>query len=184
MRRLEAGPGSIYTGRVTPVGDPRAVPATRDYEAEETMSADNFWAILPNNMAASRGALMGLGGFDERFDFAGEDLDLANRWFRSGGEVVFAPEMRAWHHDWRTPRQLRRTYVQYARGCGLFYAKNIRARDRRMAGLLRRDLSDLGKGVRDVLTRSGPPPWADDRLGAFPGLFIGLAQGWWRFREP
>jgi GT2 family glycosyltransferase len=181
---LAAAPADIVTGRVSPVGDPEAVPATRDEIAPRAWSdPSDFWAILPNNMIAPREALLALGGFDERFTTAGEDLDLSFRWLYAGGVIRYEPAMRVWHHHWRSPRELRRTYVAYARGCGVFYAKNVR--QRRHARLMLRyvlsDLRHLAAGTRDAI-RDRDPHWDDDRLGAMPGLFLGLAYGWRTFR--
>jgi GT2 family glycosyltransferase len=173
------------TGRVTPVGDPRAVPSTRD-ETEEIVwdRPWDVWALLPNNMAVHRERFLAFGGFDERFDTAGEDLDVAFRWLSGGGTVRFVPGMRAWHHDWRSPAKLRRTWVSYSRGCGIFFAKNLVLGHHRrlMLRLLRDDLRDFAKALV-LLARTGRVPWWDPRFGTFPGIPIGLAVGFWRFRR-
>jgi GT2 family glycosyltransferase len=167
----------ILTGRVRPVGDSRAVPATRDDPHPRVYSAsDDIWAIMPNNMAVRREEFLSFGGFDERFDLAGEDLDLTTRWIWSGHTVRYIPALEVWHHHWRDARGMRRTYVEYARGCGLFYAKNLRRQ-----GLLR-DAMDLVKGLRAAVVRPSER-WYDDRLGALRGLPIGLWQGWRRFGQ-
>jgi hypothetical protein len=180
---LDEHPGQIVTGRVRPVGDPRAVPAVRDDPLPHVYGArEDFWAVMPNNMAIRREEFLSFGGFDERFDRAGEDLDLSTRWIWSGRTVRYLPALEVWHHHWRGAREMRRTYVQYARGCGLFYAKNLRHREHRrlMLRYLKRDGIDLLRGLRAAAARPSER-WYDDRLGALPGLPIGLWQGWRRF---
>jgi hypothetical protein len=92
--------------------------------------------------------------------------------------------MRVWHHDWRTPAKLRRTWVSYSRGCGIFFAKNLVLGHHRrlMLRLLRDDLRDFAKALV-LLARTGRVPWWDPRFGTFPGIPIGLAVGFWRFRR-
>jgi GT2 family glycosyltransferase len=184
-RLLDDDPDAIVTGRVSPAGDdPASVPATReDPEPHVHATPEDFWAVMPANMAVRRDPFLAFGGFDERFDSAGEDLDMSYRWLAAGGVIRYVPELRVWHHDWRSRRQLRRTYVAYARGCGMFYAKHLRSGDRLMLRYVRRDVIELVWGVGALLLRRHRGR-ADDRLGALPGLPVGLAVGWWRFRRP
>lgn len=49
------------------------------------------------NMAYPRALLERLGGFDESFEFGGEDTDLAWRAIEAGAEARFAPDALVWH---------------------------------------------------------------------------------------
>jgi glycosyltransferase involved in cell wall biosynthesis len=67
--RLASGyPGAIVTGRVLPVGDPRAVPSTKDDPLPVDLSSERRggW-LFGNNMVLPRERVLELGGFDERF---------------------------------------------------------------------------------------------------------------------
>ena len=92
-----------------------------------------------------RGAVLE-GGFDELFGpaEAAEDNEFCYRWLRSGGSLRYEPSLVVWHHDWRSPRELERLYVRYARGQGFFYAKHLRR-------------GDLGCCAGLDATSTGPP---------------------------
>jgi GT2 family glycosyltransferase len=50
------------------------------------------------NMAFRRAGLLAIGGFDERFRTAGDDVDLCWRLLARGGRLGFAPGAMVWHH--------------------------------------------------------------------------------------
>jgi O-antigen biosynthesis protein len=50
------------------------------------------------NMAFRRDALIAIGGFDERFRSAGDDVDLCWRLQDAGGTIRFSPSAVVWHH--------------------------------------------------------------------------------------
>jgi GT2 family glycosyltransferase len=170
--QLAAVPDGIVTGAVLPVGDPAAVPSTiDDPEPRDYTGTVHDGALFCNNMAFSAEAVLRLGGFDERLNPAAEDNDLCYRWLRSGAPFRYRPEMRVWHHDWRTPEQMRRLWRGYGRGQGLFYAKHVVGRDRMMLRYIWRDLRvNVPVVARALLRRRRPPDWAGEYL-------IGLAQG-------
>jgi GT2 family glycosyltransferase len=135
-------------------------------------------------MAGGRTALLGIGGFDERLNVSAEDNDLCYRWLGAGGTVSYQPRMVIWHHDWRSEEQIKRLYVRYARGEGMFYAKHLRQGD---LGVLRFLLEDLRHGSRAEIRAllHNRPRSGDRKLGILRGLPSGLASGLRNFRpEP
>lgn len=172
-------PGAILTGRVLPPEGSAYVPSTktdprpRDYTGTVTSGV-----LYPANMVASRSALREIGGFDERPSLlVAEDNDLCYRWLVAGRPFRYEPELVVWHHDWRTPAQLVRTHVAYARAQGAFYAKHLRAGDRRVLALLRWDLRHGVRSVaRGVVRRT--PRWQDPYREMVWSLLRGLVAGW------
>ena len=179
-RLARAHPGAIVTGRVLPVGDPRAVPSTKDDPLPVDLSSERRggW-LFGNNMALPRGDVLALGGFDERFgpEEAAEDNEFCYRWLKAGRSLRYEPSLVVEHHDWRSPEDLERLYVRYARGEGFFYAKHLRSGDLRMLRFLARD---LGWGLRGLASGvlMGRESWTDTRRGVFKGLPGGFAAGW------
>ena len=175
-----AHPGAIVTGRVLPVGDPRAVPSTKEDPLPVDLSSERRggW-LFGNNMALPRDAVLELGGFDERFgpEEAAEDNEFCYRWLKAGRTLRYEPGLVVEHHDWRSPEELERLYVRYARGEGFFYAKHLRRGDLRMLRFVARDLA---WGVRSLASGllKGRESWTDSRRGVFKGLPGGLAAGW------
>jgi GT2 family glycosyltransferase len=174
-----AHPGAILTGRVLPPEGSAYVPSTktdprpRDYTGTVTSGV-----LYPANMVASRRGLVEIGGFDERPGLlVAEDNDLCYRWLVAGRPFRYEPELVVWHHDWRTPDQLVRTHVAYARAQGAFYAKHLRAGDRRVRAMLR---WDLRHGVRSVVLGvvRRTPRWQDPYREMVWSLLRGLAAGW------
>jgi GT2 family glycosyltransferase len=173
-------PGAIVTGRVLPVGDARAVPSTKDDPVAMDLSSERRggW-LFGNNMVLPRAAVLELGGFDERFgpEEAAEDNEFCYRWLKAGKGLRYEPALVVHHHDWRSPDELERLYVRYARGEGFFYAKHLRRGDLRMLRFVARDLL---WGLRAIASGhvKGREPWTDSRRGVFKGLPGGLAAGW------
>jgi GT2 family glycosyltransferase len=174
---MEADPGAIVTGRVLPVGNARAVPSLRDDPEPRDYTGDlTCFPLFPNNMALNRSLALELGGFDEGLP-AAPDNDFCYRWLRAGNRLRYEPDLVVWHHDWRSPEQLERLYVRYARGQGAFYAKHLRHGDMRMLHFVARDLR---AGVRSIAAAAvrGRPRWSDPRRGILTGLPVGLIAGW------
>jgi GT2 family glycosyltransferase len=176
-------PRWIVTGRVLPVGDPNAVPSTKDDPNWHDYTGEVQCAVLfPNNMALNRAMVLALGGFDERFKESAEDNDLCYRWLRAGNRMRYEPEFVVWHHDWRSEKQLKELYVRYGEGQGRFYAKHLRSGDLTMLRFLAYDLRAGAVGVAAAV-------WRRRRLGDDPerrmlrGLPVGLLKGWREF-EP
>jgi GT2 family glycosyltransferase len=175
--QLAAVPDGIVTGAVLPTGeDPEAVPSTiEDPEPHDYTGTLQDGALFCNNMTFSGPAVLALGGFDERLNPAAEDNDLCYRWLRAGAPFRYRPEMRVWHHDWRTPEQMRRLWRGYGRGQGLFYAKHLVARDPMMLRYLWRDVRvNVPVVLRSLAGRQRPPDWAGEYL---LGLAAGLGRG-------
>jgi O-antigen biosynthesis protein len=178
-RLAASAPGAILTGRVLPPDGSAYVPSTkadprpRDYTGTVTSGV-----LYPANMVASRAALQEIGGFDERPGLlVAADNDLCYRWLVAGRPFRYEPELVVSHHDWRTPAQLVRTHVAYARGQGAFYAKHLHAGDRRVLALLRWDLRHgLRSTVMGVVRRT--PRWQDPYREMVWSLLRGLVAGW------
>ena len=170
------------TGRVLPVGDPRAVPSTKEDPLPVDLSAERRggW-LFGNNMAlprdrrprarrVRRALRAGGGGRGQRVL-----LPLAP----GGRPSRYEPSLVVEHHDWRSPEELERLYVRYARGEGFFYAKHLRRGDLRM---LRFVVRDLAWGLRGARVGSAQGPRVVDRLpprgvqGHARGLRGGLAR--------
>ncbi len=66
------------------------------------------------NMAFRWAALVAIGGFDPRFDTAGDDVDVCWRIRERGGTLGFSPAAMVWHH----PRDSVRAYWRQQRGYG------------------------------------------------------------------
>ena len=169
---------AIFTGRVLPPDRAEYVPSTIadrtpcDYTGRVTSGV-----LYPANMAFSRSVMADFGGFDERpgLRLAAEDNDLCYRWLASGRPLVYEPDLVVWHHDWRTPDELRRTHVTYARGQGAFYAKHLMARDRRILPLLRWDLARAARANLAGPLR-GRPRWQDPYREMLWSLLAGMAD--------
>ena len=176
--------GGIVTGRVVPVGDPLAVPSSKDDATPHDFTGEiHAGALFPNNMAVHRTSVLDAGGFDERFGpaEAAEDNEFCYRWLRAGRPLRYEPDLVVWHHDWRTREQLERLYVAYARGQGFFYAKHLRLGDTTMLRYLARDLFWALRGTAAGVVKR-QQGWTDPRRGIVRGLPVGLWTGWRTFR--
>ena len=173
-------PGGIVTGRVLAAGDALATPSTIHDPRPRDLSGElRGGPLFPNNMVLPRRAVLDLGGFDERFgpEEAAEDNEFCYRWLKAGGALRYEPALVVWHHDWRSPEELRRLYVRYARGEGFFYAKHLRRGDARMLLFLARQLA---WGVRSLASAAlkRREDWTDSRRGILRGLPGGFVHGW------
>lgn len=180
-------PGAIVTGRVLPIGDPHAVPSTKADPIPRDLSSERRggW-LFGNNMVLPRPAVLDLGGFDEQFgpEEAAEDNEFCYRWLKARRVLRYEPALTVHHHDWRSPEELERLYVRYARGEGFFYGKHLRRGDLRMLRFLARDLSWALRGYASGIVKRREP-WTDSRRGILRGLPGGLVSGWQRYgRKP
>ena len=185
QRLAREHPGAIITGRVLPPGRSTYVPSTKsDPLPRDFTGVVTSGVLFPADMVASRQELQAVGGFDERpsFQVAAEDNDLCYRWLADGRVLRYEPELVVWHHDWRTPEQLVRTHIGYARAQGAFYAKHLHAHDRRVLPLLR---WDLRHGLRSLVlgTLHRTPRWQDPYREMFGSLLVGIVVGWREDRE-
>jgi GT2 family glycosyltransferase len=178
-RLATASPDAIITGQVLPPDGSRYVPSTKtDTERHDYTGVLTSGVLYPANMIVSRSAIQALGGFDERTTLlVAEDNDLCYRWLVAGRPFHYEPELRVWHHDWRTPEQLVRTHIAYARAQGGFYAKHLHARDFRVLRLLAWDLRHgLRTTARGMLRRE--PRWEDEYRETLRWLPVGIVSGW------
>lgn len=169
----------ILSGKVVPAGDPRAVPSFKiDPAPHDYTGKVHGGALFPNNMVVNREMVLAVGGFDERFSpsEAAEDNDFCYRWLKAGHRLRYEPRLVVWHHDWRTPDQLERLYVAYARGQGFLYAKHLRAGDPRMLAYIARDIYYAARGLASALVNRRQS-WTDPRRGIPRGLPGGLWYG-------
>ena len=129
VRHAEAHRGGIITGRVLPPDGSPYVPSTKsDPRPKDFTGMVTSGVLYPANMVASRRELQAIGGFDERRSLlVAEDNDLCYRWLTDGRGFRYEPDLVVWHHDWRTPVELVRTHIAYARAQGGFYAKHLHA---------------------------------------------------------
>jgi len=176
LTRLADDPRLIVTGSVLATGDAALVPsAKRDPGPRDYTGSIDDGALYGANMGADRSALLAFGGFDERIMPSAEDNDLCYRWLRSGRSLRYEPAMRVWHHDWRTPRELRSLYRRYGVGQGMFYAKHLAERDPTMLRFLLRDLRGcVPATARALVTGTRPPAWCE---GTLLGTPVGLGRG-------
>ena len=96
--------GSIAACVANSPGGPRHVLLT-DTEAEH---------IPGCNMAFVRTALEAIGGFDERFRVAGDDVDICWRLQERGWKLGFSPSAQVWHHR----RNSVRAFLRQQKGYG------------------------------------------------------------------
>jgi GT2 family glycosyltransferase len=177
-RLLRRHRGSILTGRVLPPDRSGYVPSTiTSEEAHDYTGSITSGVLYPANMATDRKVFLAFGGFDERHGLAlaAEDNDLCFRWLCAARSLRYEPDLVVWHNDWRAQAELIRTHVTYAHGQGAFYAKHLRAGDRRILPLL---LWDLGHGIRSVAGGAllGRPRWKDPYREMVVSLLSGIAH--------
>ena len=75
------------------------------------------------NMAFRAQALRAIGGFDETFRIAGDDVDVCWRLQEAGASIGFAPAAVVWHHCRPTLRRYLRQQYQYGRAESLLERK-------------------------------------------------------------
>jgi GT2 family glycosyltransferase len=168
---------------VRPQGDPAVVPSTIDDPVAREYSREVEFVLYTQSMALHRTVLLEFGGFDGRIQPAAEDNDLSYRWLRAGMRIRYEPDFVVWHHDWRSPEQLDRLYVNYGIGQGMVYGKHLRHGDLVVARYL---AGAVATGLRGLLARMIRGPrrsHGDPRLGLLRGLPVGLVRGWRAGRE-
>jgi GT2 family glycosyltransferase len=75
------------------------------------------------NMAFRRDALLAIGGFDDRFRIAGDDVDVCWRLHDRGDTIGFHPAAMVWHHSRNTIRGYLRQQYNYGRAEAMLEAK-------------------------------------------------------------
>ena len=176
-RIMQQDPDGIVCGKVLPPpgADPRLVPSTISFATPVDYTGRVLWGVLyAGNMVCPRDEVLAVGGFDERIVPSAEDCDFCYRWLREGRRLRHDPDLVVWHHAWRTPAELERHYVNYYRGLGVFYAKQLAARDLTVLGFLLRNC------VGAVRSLAGPAlgveRWADPAEAHLPSP-TGLTRG-------
>jgi GT2 family glycosyltransferase len=176
VAHLSAWPDRLLSGRVMPVGDPRTVPTFKSaMRFEDYTNNPARCDPCACNLACLRNAAVELGGFDERIVPAMEDWDFGYRWVRSRRPMHYRPELVVWHHDWRSPEEIERVWVEYGRGCGRFYAKLLCQGDLMALLFLARDVRYAAYAMMGRLRRGRR--WWDRRLGVLRGVIPGLWGG-------
>jgi GT2 family glycosyltransferase len=186
-RLASSAPSCIFTGRVRPLGDPQAIPSTKDDPRPHDFTGELTCQVLyPSNMVLPRTQVLDFGAFDERFETAAEDNDLCYRWLRAGRCLRYEPSLVVQHRDWRTPDELRQLHVRYWRGHGRFYAKHLRRGDRKVLRFLVEDLryaADVVRALFSALARQQRPLVPDEHRVFLRGFVPGLLSGWRDFRK-
>ncbi len=119
--------------------------------------------------AVRREALEAVGGWDEALGAGGRfrsapESDLYDRLLAGGWTGAYLPSARAWHHQWRSNRQVAWLQLNYAVGTGARLSKLVRTDRARLPhamrdalwlwglasvgrGVLARDMTGVGAGV-------------------------------------
>lgn len=96
----------------------------------EVLLDDNEAEHLPGcNLAIRRDTLLSVGGFEEEFAVAGDDVDICWRLQAQGGKLRFVPAALVWHHRRATVRG----YLRQQAGYGFAEAQLIRRHPERFA---------------------------------------------------
>ncbi len=132
------------------------------------------------NLGFGHGASFGMrrdrfdevGGYDELLGVGGQlrswnDRDIGFRILKRGGHIVYTPDAVMHHLHWRGWGEVRRTYRNYATGCGAATGKYVRCGDWAGAYIFVEWLLD--QGVRQIL--SGVFKWHSKQK-----IEVGLAQ--------
>jgi GT2 family glycosyltransferase len=167
--------GYLVTGSVLPADDSGMAVATKvDPTPKDFTGELACGALYSGNMIARRSELLAFGGFDERLPTA-SDNDLCYRWLKARRPLRYEPSLRVWHHDARSPKQLRTRYREYWRGQGAFYGKHLRHRDRDILRFLGFDVHFYARRNAARILRGKTVP--SDYQGFVSGLIPGLARG-------
>jgi glycosyltransferase involved in cell wall biosynthesis len=96
----------------------------RQWKPEAHCEKREVYTLVGANMSVARSALRQQ-GFDERFRFGAEDLDICLRLSRDfpGGRLIVTPDAVVRHHFVPTLRDTLRRSRSYGRGCARLYRK-------------------------------------------------------------
>jgi glycosyltransferase involved in cell wall biosynthesis len=99
--------------------------ARRQWTQTYDLTRRNVYSFAGANMSFRRQALIDVGGFDTRFRFGAEELDLCMRAARTFpfGRLLFVPEARVVHHFKASVRDALRRSRAYGRGSARLYRK-------------------------------------------------------------
>jgi GT2 family glycosyltransferase len=144
---------AFATGALGPRGGKRRVAVHAEPYAVLTPASPAFLGHGAST-AVTRSALEAVGGWDEclgsgsRFRSSPE-ADLYDRLLATGLTGVNLPSAQAWHHQWRTDREVARLQLNYAIGLGARLSKLLRT-DRGRWRIVARDVL-WGWGLRALL---------------------------------
>ena len=179
----------------------------RQWEQKENGIRRNVYSLAGANMSFLRQALIGVGRFDNRFGFGGEDLDLCIRMGRAfpSGRLVFAPEARVVHHFKASVNDTLRRSRAYGRGSARLYRKWPSMPPTFFPGpllvltmlLLSRRLPSLGvaaaavphllypRGLRYAIANRSGASLLDAYVQLAQEAYenVGFLEGLWRFRH-
>jgi glycosyltransferase involved in cell wall biosynthesis len=163
------------------VGVERPVAVTPDVP-EQLLDAASTLRGVSANLAVRRSALEVTGGFDERlgpgtWSRAGEDLELLDRLLAAGHPGRYAPEVLAFHDQWRSRRELLRLDFGYGVGAG---ARALWAGGPQGRHLLREALWDNGIATIGHDLRIGYQFGVATALVRSSGTVTGAVRGWRR----
>jgi GT2 family glycosyltransferase len=157
---VEAGPGTVVTGRVPPAPageDGYFAPSTIVDEKSVIYEGRVYDDVLfTGNMAMHRSTLERVGMFDERLGPGArfpcsDDNDYGFRLLEAGYRIKYVPGATLYHLSWRGKHEYVPLYWRYGRGQGAYYAKHLDLRDRYMLGRLSSHIrSCLGSASRRI----------------------------------
>ncbi len=164
MKRLEANPGSIITGRVEAEEGEVSLSTITDLSErvyhKPMLKSD---PLFGGNMGLSMEIVNRIGPFDESDALrSAEDNDFGYRALKLGIPIRYSPEVTLLHLSWRDESQRTKRYRSYVLSQGGFYGKYIRQADGFM----------VYRAMRDQLR--GPVRWVK---GRFQGDFDDVASG-------
>jgi cellulose synthase/poly-beta-1,6-N-acetylglucosamine synthase-like glycosyltransferase len=126
---LEADPGAMVGGLVVNglTGNPYSSASQYIHDLvyahfNRNPRQSRFFAT--NNMALPRSEFLTAGGFSAGFEFAAEDRDLCDRWWRSGRAMIFVPEARITHLHAMTLTSFWRQHFSYGKGAAEFHQRS------------------------------------------------------------
>jgi GT2 family glycosyltransferase len=180
---------AVVTGMVAPAAPGVPSSTTDDVPFVHTRPLLTRDPLFAGNMGTSMEIVSRVGPFDETEALEGaEDNEWGYRAIRLGVSIVYAPDAKVIHLDWRDRRGIEATYRRYARAQGAFYGKHLRRGDLFIALRAARDVARgpwlFGRGVASrnaELTMLG----RTESAGILPGILNGLRiRGSPRRRDP
>ena len=180
---------AVVTGMVAPASPGVPSSTTDEVSAVHTRPLLTRDPLFAGNMGTSMGVVSRVGPFDESEALEGaEDNEWGYRAIRLGVPIVYEPDAKVIHLDWRDTQGIEATYRRYARAQGAFYGKHLRRGDPFIALRAGRDVLRgpwmLARGFASrnaELTMLGRAETA----GILPGIVEGLRiRGPARRHEP
>jgi GT2 family glycosyltransferase len=117
---------------VPAIGGPNITPSSDGWSARcvaaspgnpsHVMFDDRYAEHIPGcNMAFRREAILELGGFDQQYRAAGDDVDFCWRLLDHGGAIGYAPGAFVWHHRRNTVQAYLKQQIGYGRAEALLH---------------------------------------------------------------